>query len=55
MARKTVCLLPSTQRALEKDLELLASDEEQKRRYRECNLSIRVRATKRPREKDYRR
>ena len=109
MARKTVCLLPSTQRALEKaganikkarlrrnlpaelvaerasistdtlssiekgvstvsigayaavlhsleaekDLELLASDEEQKRRYRECNLRIRARTTKRTRKKDY--
>ena len=37
----------------EKDLELLASDEEQKRRYRECNLRIRARATKRTRKKDY--
>ena len=35
---------------MEKDLELLGADEEQKRRYRECNLQIRKRATKRPQE-----
>ena len=37
---------------MEKDFELLASDEEWKRRYREFNLRIRMRATKRPREKE---
>ena len=36
---------------MEKDLELLGADEEQKRRYRECNLKIRKRAM--PREKKY--
>ena len=36
---------------MEKDLELLGVDEEQKRRYREFNLQIRKRATKRFREK----
>ena len=35
---------------MEKDLELLGADEEQKRRYREFNLQIRKRATKRPPE-----
>ena len=83
MVRKTVTLLPSTERAgisadtlssiekgvctvsvgayatvlfslgMEKDLELLGADEEEKRRYREFNLQIRKRATKRPREKKY--
>lgn len=36
---------------MEKDLELLGADEEQKRRYRELNLKMRERATKRPKEK----
>ena len=36
---------------MEKDLELLGADEEQKRRYREFNLKIRKRAT--PREKKH--
>ena len=36
---------------MEKDLELLGADEEQKRRYREFNLKIRKRATSMPREK----
>ena len=35
---------------MEKDLELLGADEEQKRRYREFNLQIRKRAAKRTRE-----
>lgn len=35
---------------MDKDLELLGVDEEQKRRYREFNLQIRKRATKRSRE-----
>ena len=35
---------------MEKDLELLGADDEQKRRYRECNLQIRKRATKRSRD-----
>lgn len=32
---------------MDKDLELIASDEEQKRRYREFNLRLRERATRR--------
>ena len=36
--------------SMDKDLELLGADEEQKRRYREFNLRIRRRATKRSRE-----
>ena len=36
--------------SMDKDLELLGADEEQKRRYREFNLQIRKRATKRSRE-----
>ena len=36
---------------MEKDLELLGEDEEEKRRYRELNLKMRERATKRPKEK----
>ena len=81
MARKTVALLSSTERAgisadtlssiekgvctvsigayaavlfslgMEKDLELLGADEEEKRRYRELNLKMRKRAMKRPKEK----
>ena len=35
---------------MDKDLELLGVDEEQKRRYREFNLQIRKRAAKRSRE-----
>ena len=38
---------------MEKDLELLGADEEQKRRYREFNLQIRKRATKRTQEEKY--
>ena len=38
---------------MEKDLELLGADEEEKQRYRESNLKMRERATKRPREKKY--
>ena len=36
---------------MEQDLELLGEDEEEKRRYRELNLKMRERATKRPKEK----
>ena len=36
--------------SMDKDLEVLGVDEEQKRRYREFNLRIRRRATKRSRE-----
>ena len=36
---------------MEKDLELLGADEEEKRRYRELNLKMRKRAMKRPKEK----
>ena len=39
--------------SMEKDLELLGADDEQKRRYRECNLQMRKRATKRSREEQY--
>ena len=38
---------------MEKDLEMLGADEEQKRRYRECNLKIRKRATKMDQEEKY--
>ena len=37
---------------MEKDLELLGADEEQKRRYREYNLKMRKRATKRSQERN---
>ena len=36
---------------MEKDLELLGADEEEKQRYRELNLKMRKRAMKRPKEK----
>ena len=36
---------------MEKDIELLGADEEQKRRYREFNLKMRKRATKKTQEK----
>ena len=36
---------------MEKDIELLGADKEEKRRYREFNLKMRERATKRPQEK----
>lgn len=40
---------------MEKDIELLGADEEEKQRYRESNLKMRERATKWPREKKYKR